>query len=144
MPANRLNEEAFDEMLGRALRSFSEPVPGNFTEKTLMRLRESDQHRILARVVLQERLALAGCIVLAAALCTSVVLFPDVILEAFEVFTGRVTMRGRLFVETVPQAIETVCGQWQLYVVLTGVLGFAIYSLAGLLLGEKVQDGLRV
>jgi len=139
MPANRLNEDNFDRMLGQALRSFSQPVPGDFTEKTLIRLRKAEQQRILARVVLQERLALAGCIVLAAALCTSVVLFPDVILEAFEAFTAGVTMRGRLFVETVPQAIETVWGQWQLYAILAGVFGFAMYSLAGLLLGDRLK-----
>jgi len=139
MDANRLNEDNFDKMLGRALRSVSQSVPGNFTEKTLMRLRESERRRILARVVLQERLALAGCIALAAGLCTLVALYPDVILEAFEVFTGRVTMRGRLFVETVPQTIETVCGQWQLYAVLVGVSGFAIYGLAGLLLGDRLK-----
>jgi len=139
MDANRLNEDNFDKMLGRALRSVSQSVPGDFTEKTLLRLKESEQRRILARVVLQEKLALAGCIVLAAGLCTLVVLYPDVILEAFEVFTGRVTMRGRLFVETVPQTIETVCGQWRFYAVLTGVSGFAIYGLAGLLLGDRLK-----
>ena len=139
MAANRLNEDNFDKMLGRALCSISQPVPGNFTEKTLKRLRESEQRRLLARVVLQERLALAGCLALAAALCMVVVLYPDVILEAFVVFTGRVTMRGRLFVETVPQTIETVCGQWRLYAVLTGVFGFAMYSLGGLLLGDRLK-----
>ncbi len=139
MAAGRLNDDNFDKMLGRALCSISQQVPGNFTEKTLTRLRESEQRQILARVVLQERLALAGCIVLAAALCTLVVLYPDVILEVFEVFTGRVTMRGRLFVETIPQTIEAVCGQWQLYAVLTAVFGFAVYSLGGLLLGDRLK-----
>jgi len=139
MAANRLNEDNFDKMLGQSLRSVSQPVPGNFTEKTLILLRESEQRRLLARVVLQERLALAGCIALATVLCTLIVLYPDVILEAFGVFTGRVTMRGRLFVETVPQTIETVCGQWRLYAVLTGVFGFAIYSLGTLLLGDRLK-----
>jgi len=139
MDANRLNEDNFDKMLGRGLRSVSQPVPGDFTEKTLLRLKESEQRRILARVVLQERLALAGCIALAAALCTVVALYPDVILEAFGAFTGRVTMRGRLFVETVPQTIEAVCGQWRFYAILVGGAGLGVYSLAALLLGDRLK-----
>lgn len=139
MAADRLNEDNFDKMLGRALRCVSQPVPGNFTEKALLRLKESEQRRILARVVLQERLALAGCIALAAALLTLVVLYPDIILEAFEAFTAGVRMHGRLFVETVPRTIETVCGQWKLYAVLVGIFGFAVYSFGSLILGDRVK-----
>ncbi len=48
------------EMLGRTLRSFSPGVPADFTETMLRRIGQAEEQKILARVVLQERLALAG------------------------------------------------------------------------------------
>ena len=48
-------EKQFDEMLGRALRQHSEAVPADFTERMLRQIDSAEEQRILARVVLQER-----------------------------------------------------------------------------------------
>jgi hypothetical protein len=105
----------------------------------LKRIREGEEQKMLARVVLQERLALAGCIVLVVAAAIAIVVFPDAIAEVFRSAAGGFTEQGRAFVDRIPQAIEVVQGQWQFYTVLTAVVGFAVYSLVGLLVGDKLR-----
>ena len=140
MLADRLNtDDKFDKMLGRTLRSFSEPVPADFTERMLGRIRQAEEQKILARVVLQERLALAGCIVFGAAAIVAVAAFPDAIAAVFQSIAGSFTERGGALVDRIPQTIETVRGQWQLYTVLAAMAGFAVYSLVDLLAGDRLR-----
>ncbi len=140
MLADRLNtNDKFDKMLGRALRSSSEPVPADFTETMLRRIRKAEEQKILARVVLQERLALAGCILFGAAAIVAVAAFPDTITAVFQSIAGSFTERGSALVDKIPQTIETVRSQWQLYTVLAAMAGFAVYSLVDLLLGDRLR-----
>ncbi len=140
MLADKLNkDDKFDRMLGRTLRSFSPSVPTDFTERMLGRIRQAEEQKILARVVLQERLALAGCIVFAAAAIVAVAAFPDTITAVFRSIVGSFTERGSALVDRIPQTIETVRGQWQLYTVLAAMAGFAVYSLADLLAGDRLR-----
>ena len=123
-------EDKFDEMLGRALRRSSEPVPADFTDRILRQIEEAEQRKILGRVVLQERLALAGCIVLGIIAIVVAVVFPGIATS----FTKQ--MGG--FIDKIPQAIEAVSNEWQLYMtVFVGVFGFAVYSLLDLLVGDS-------
>ncbi len=120
MLADRLNtDDKFDKMLGR--------------------IRQAEEQKILARVVLQERLALAGCIVFGAAAIVAVAAFPDTIAAVFQSIAGSFTERGGALVDRIPQTIETVRGQWQLYTVLAAMAGFAVYSLVDLLAGDRVR-----
>jgi len=140
MLADRLNtDNKFDKMLGRTLRSFSEPVPADFTETMLRRIKQAEEQKILARVVLQERLALAGCIVFGAAAIVAVAAFPDAIAAVFQSIAGSFTERGGALVDRIPQTIEAVRGQWQLYTVLAAMAGFAVYSLVDLLAGDRLR-----
>ena len=140
MSADRINtDDKFDEMLGRALRSSSEPVPADFTKRTLRRIRQAEEQKILARVILQERLALAGCIVFGAAAIVAVVAFPGAIAAVFQSAAGSLTARGGALVDRIPQTIETVRGQWQLYTVLAAIAGFAVYSIVDLLAGDRLR-----
>ncbi len=140
MLADRLNkDDKFDEMLGRALRSSSESVPTDFTKKMLGRIRQAEEQKILAHVVLQERLALAGGIVFGAAAIVAVAAFPDTIAAFFQSIAGSFTARGGALVDRIPQTIETVRSQWQLYTVLAAMAGFAVYSLVDLLAGDRVR-----
>jgi len=140
MLTDRINaDDKFDEMLGRALRSSSEPVPADFSEKMIGRIRQAQEQKILARVILQERLALAGCIVFGAAAIVAVLAFPDTIAAVFQSIAGGFTARGSALVDRIPQTIETVLGQWQLYTVLAVMAGFAVYSLVDLLAGDKLR-----
>ena len=140
MLADRLNtNDKFDKMLGRALRSSSPGVPADFTETMLRRIRQAEEQKILARVVLQERLALAGCIVFGAAAIVAVAAFPGAIAAVFQNIAGSFTERGGALVDRIPQTIETVRGQWQLYTVLAAMAGFAVYSLVDLLAGDRLR-----
>lgn len=140
MLADRLNtDDKFDKMLGRTLRSFSEPVPTDFTETMLRRIRQAEEQKILARVILQERLALAGCIVFGAAAIVAVAAFPDTIAAVFQSVAGSFTERGGALVDRIPQTIETVRGQWQFYTVFAAMAGFAVYSLVDLLAGDRLR-----
>ncbi len=140
MLADRLNtNDKFDEMLGRTLRSSSESVPTDFTEKMLKRIRQAEEQKILAHVVLQERFALAGCIVFGAAAIVAVVAFPGAIAAVFQSAAGSFAARGGALVDRIPQTIETVRSQWQLYTVLAAMAGFAVYSLVDLLAGDRLR-----
>jgi len=140
MLADRLNkDDKFDRMLGRTLHSFSPSVPADFSKRMLRRIRQAEEQKILARVVLQERLALAGCIVFAAAAIVAVAVFPGAIAALFQGVAGSFTERGGALVDRIPQAIETVRGQWQLYTVLAAMAGFAVYSLVDLLAGDRLR-----
>ncbi len=134
MSADRLDNDKFDEILERALKSHSEPVPADFTERMLSRIKKDQQQRVLARVILQERLALTGCIVLGAAVIVSAVLFPDTIIAVFKSIAVSLIEQGQNFVGRVPRTIGTVRSDWQFYMVFVGVFGFAVYALADLLL----------
>ncbi len=140
MLADRLNkDDKFDEMLGRTLRSSSQAVPADFTQRMLSQIRQAEEKKILARVVLQERLALAGCFALGAAAIIAMVAFPDTITAVFNSIVGSFTERGGALVNRIPQSVKTVRDQWQLYTVLAAMAGFAVYSLVDLLTGDRLK-----
>jgi len=129
MSTNKLNNDEFDEMLGKALRQHSEPVSADFTERMSKQIREAEERKILARVILQERLALAGCIVLGVIAVVIAAVFPNIAVS----FTEQI---GNL-TDKISQIIETISNQWRFYAVLAGVFGFAVYCLADLLVGDS-------
>lgn len=141
MVTDRLNEDKFGEMLGRALQSHSEPVPADFTERMLSRIEEAEEQRILARVVWQERLALAGCIVFGVLAIVAVAVFPDRIAGVLRSIAGGFTEQGKALVGNVTSTvdIEAVRSEWQFYTVLAAVLGFAVYSLVDMLVGDRLR-----
>jgi hypothetical protein len=140
MLADRLNkDDKFDNMLGRTLRSSSPEVPADFTGKMLRRIRQADEQKILARVILQERLALAGCIIFSAAAIIAVAAFPGAIAAVFQNIAGSFTGRGGALIDRIPQTVETVLSQWQVYTVLAAMAGFAVYSLIDLLAGDRLR-----
>ena len=138
MLRNRPNEDKFDQMLGRALRRHSEPVPADFTERMLRRIEEAEERQVLARVVLQERLALAGSIILGIAAIVVVVFFPGRVTGIFGSIAGSFTEQSGALIGKIPQTIEAVRGEWQFYTVMGAVFGFAVYSLVDLLLGDRL------
>jgi hypothetical protein len=122
-------EKQFDEMLGRALQEHSEPVPADFTERMLSQIDSAEEQRILARVVLQERLSLEGCIVLGISVIAVVMFFPGIAVSLTEQIRG--------FIGKVTLGIEVVRYDWQFYTVFAGVFGFAVYSLVDLFVGDS-------
>lgn len=140
MLADRLNkDDKFDEMLGRTLRRSSQAVPADFTRRMLSQIRHAEEQKILARVVLQERLALAGCFALGAAAIIAMAVFPDTITAVFNSIVGSYTAQSTTLVNRIPQSINTVRDQWQLYTFIAAMTGFAVYSLIDLLVGDRLK-----
>jgi hypothetical protein len=139
MTADRLNEDRFDRMLAQALQRHSEPTPADFTERMITAFKQAEQQRILAGVVLQQRLALAATILLGAVTIIAVVFFPTAIAGVFRTIAGAVGEQAGIWIDRISQAVETVRSQWQFYAFLAAVFGFAVYSLVDLLLGDRLR-----
>jgi hypothetical protein len=117
MSADRLNEDKLDEMLRRTLQA-----------SVLKQVRAVEEQRILAKVVWQERLALAGCIAVAIAGIAAAAIFAAI--------DGGFTPTVQLLIYQTGQAVKTFSSQWQLYVLFAGVFVFTGYSLIDLLVSE--------
>ncbi|MHC4154570.1 MAG: hypothetical protein ACYST6_06570 [Planctomycetota bacterium] len=127
MTADRLN--SFDENLRRALKSHSEPAPPDFTGRVLNQVRAFEEKRILARVVLQERLALAGSIILAIVTIIVAVALPAI--------AGRLTEQAETFAHTTSRALEILTSQWQLCTAFTAAFVLAVYCLVDSLVTDN-------
>ncbi|MFQ6036445.1 MAG: hypothetical protein ACE5NM_11470 [Sedimentisphaerales bacterium] len=138
MPTDKLSEDKFDEMLGQALKGHSVAVPADFTNRMLRQLREAQEQKILARIVLQERLALAGCIIFGSVAIIAATVFPDIATVVFRSIVVSVTQQQKVLVDRIPQAIKAFRGDWQFYTILGAVSGFAVYSLVELFIGDRV------
>jgi len=141
MVAGKLNDDKFDEMLGQSLRRHSEPVPADFTERMLRQIKEAEQRQILARVVLQERLSLAGCIVFGVLAAVGITVFPGRIAGILRSIAAGFAERGGAYIDGIGQSIsiETVRSEWQLYTILALVLGFALYCFVDMLVGDRLR-----
>jgi hypothetical protein len=129
MSANEF-EEKFDEMLRQGLRKHKEAVPSDFNKRILRQIRERQEQKILARVILQERLALAGCIALAVITIVLAAAFPNISI----IFTKQI---GEV-IDKIGPAIIAISNRWQLYMmVFAGVFGFAVYSFMDLLVSDN-------
>jgi hypothetical protein len=139
MIPDKLNEENFDHMLSQALQRHREPVPADFTDTMLRRVKQAEQQRILAHVVLQERLALAACIALASALVIVAVAFPGTAIGALRGVAADLAGQGQALISRFGQAADIFSGDWRVYVILASVLGFAVYSLVELFVGDRLR-----
>jgi hypothetical protein len=129
MSADKSEERRLDEMLGRALREHTEPVPAGFAERMLHQITEDEKQRILARVVMQEKLTLAGCVTVGIIAIVAVATFPNIV--------GNLTRQVEVFADRISQTVETVTYEWQFRVVFAGLFLFAVYSLVDLLAGDS-------
>jgi len=139
--AGKLNDDKFDEILGQSLRRHSEPVPADFTERMLKQIEEAEQRQILNRVVWQERLSLAGCIVFGILAAIGVAVFPGRIVGILRAIAAGFAERGGAYINGVGQSIpiENIRSEWQLYIVLALALGFAAYCVMDMLVGDRLR-----
>ena len=136
-----LNEDKFDEMIGQSLRRHSESVPADFTERMLREVREVQEQEILARVVLQERLSLAGCIVFGVLAFVGITVFPGKVAGILRSIAAGFAERGGAYIDGIGQSIsvETIRSEWQMYTILALVLGFALYCIVDMLVGDRLR-----
>jgi hypothetical protein len=134
---DRFDEDRFDRMLAQALQRHLEPTPADFTERMLTAVKQAEQQRILAGVVLQQRLALAASILFGAVTIVAVVFFPTAIAEGFRTIAGTVGEQIGMWLDRIPPALETARTQWQFYAVGAAAFGLAVYTLIDLFVGER-------
>jgi hypothetical protein len=112
MPADKSqNEKQFDQMLTDGLRRCEKTVSADFADRVLSSIQLRAQQKLLAKVVLQERLALAGCIV-ASIGAIAVIVFLQPITEALSGLTARLS-------SSIGQAIISGQFEWQPTMILT-------------------------
>lgn len=139
MSMDKTTGSKFDDLLRQSLQQHLEQVPADFTEQVLKQIEQAEQQRVLAQIIFMERVSLAGCILLGAAVITSAVVFPDVVKPAFQGVADVLLSGEQILGNKISQTIKTVGSQWQFYTLLTAVLGFAIYNLVDLLLGDRFR-----
>jgi len=127
---NSRHEDGFDKMLKGALRKHIVPVPGDFADKVLKQARALDEQKILAKVVLQERLALAACITVPLAAMVVLLFFPQITATTW---AGLKSM----FYGIAKQIALMPHYNWQFGAVLVAVIGFAAYSVLDLLFADR-------
>jgi len=132
------NEHSFDRILVRALKQHSETIPGDFTTNVQMRIRKAQEQRILARVIWQERLTLAGSIALAGAVIFVGVAFRESLTKTHRNIVDSFTMDSQAAVGKMLQIVDTISGDWQQYAILAVISMFALYSLADFLTGHRI------
>lgn len=115
--------------LTRALQRHREPVPADFTAKVLRRLRRVQAQKILARIVLQKRLALAACIIFSYLVFVAVRIFPEIAEVTLRNIAKIVTYKGEALADRIPQTIIAFSANWQTYTILVLALGFAAYNI---------------
>ena len=123
------HEDKFGEMLKGALRSHTEPVRDGFADDVLKSVRTVQEQKILSKVVLQERLALAGCIVL---VILSIITIP-VFSQAAEMSIAGLHNLRSIIIKSAP-AIKS---QWQLWIVFASAIGYAAYNILDMFLADR-------
>ena len=113
----------------QALRRHTEAVPADFTARMLRQIREAEEKKILAQVVMKERLALAGCIGLGVVAVVVAAVFPSVAAGLIE--------QAKAFIIGIVQSIKAADYQWQSYAIFAGMFGITVYALVDMLASDS-------
>jgi hypothetical protein len=125
--------------LTRALQKHREPVPADFTDKVLRKLNQAQEQKILEHVVLQERLALTGCVIFSCIAIWATIFFPEITEVLFQSIAKIVTLQGEALAYRIQQTIIAFSTDWQTYMILVGGMGLAVYSLIELSFGNGLK-----
>ena len=123
---NDKSNDRLDRTLKTALRNHKLPQRADFAENMLAKLTEQQQQKILARVILQERLALAGLILIPIAAVIMIFVFPEVLI-------GLSAWLG-IQCEVIWQDVLTSTELWQLWTVGLLAIGAAVYGIIDMML----------
>jgi hypothetical protein len=139
MTTNKPNEHSFDQMLARALKQHSEAIPGDFSTNVQRQIRKAQEQKILARVIWQERLTLAGSIALAGLAICVVVIFQGYLTRIYRNFVDNLATDSQAAVGKILQIVDAFSVNWQQYAILAVISLFALYSLADFLTGHRIR-----
>ena len=128
MGTNEFKGDGIDKALKQMLQEYSQQVPKDFSAKLMEQLRAERNRKLLGRIILRERLTLAGCVVAIGVFAVSIILFPGFITRIAELCSnfGYIVSLGQ----------EGLGGVLLSLVLLTAVLLYSLYNLVDLLLGQ--------
>lgn len=129
MSPDEFSQDKFGKILRDALSKSPETPSPDFADNLLKRIQTDQRQKALAKVILQERLSLASCILLPIVGLMVVCVFPQLVVRLF-------TLVQNLY-DTFLQTGSTVQYQWPLWAALILLAGFAIYSVCDLLLTDN-------
>ena len=115
------NADKFGKMLSNALHEHKEPVRPGFTDKVLTKIDALENIRILKAVVLRERLSLAACIAVFLAMVSCILTYSKVI-------TANLSQLAQGLNSAIALAGTGIEQNWQIYLVVVGVIVFALYG----------------
>ena len=114
------NADKFDRMLRNNLREHQEPVKPDFTDKVLKQVAALQEQKILAKIVLEERVVLGGCISLFILIVTVIIYFGRDMLRALDLLANEI--RGSMTNTSTVYSLD-----WQLILVITVTMGLVLY-----------------
>jgi len=129
LPENKQNERRFDEILKKNLKKHREPIRQDFTQELLAKIRIVEQQKALAKVIRQERAALAAFILLPVGATAVMFAFPNLAAESAQLLT-------KLY-SPIIQSIESFINHWQLWVCYILAAAACLYAFYESLLREN-------
>jgi hypothetical protein len=121
-PEKYNSDDKFDKMLAESLRRHSMQVQPNFTAKVINKIEQEEQQQLLARIVMQEKVALGSSITLAAAFVLGVAFFGKDILATLLSSWNSVT-------DTTNKALTSYSIDWEMTIVVVVTTVFILYGL---------------
>jgi len=122
-------KDDFGKILATALAKQTTPVPDDFADNVLKKIQAAEQQNILSKIILQERLALAACIVLPLSVLVFILTFPEFVIKF-----------SQQMVQICSTAVDTAMNtqfQWQSLIALAVAVAFAIYTFFDLLFADS-------
>jgi hypothetical protein len=116
-------EDAFDKILKSGLKKHIEPNRPDFKERLLRQIETRRQQKILAEIVFEERLALAGCIILPLAAVTVFLFFPEIPRAVSGWVQNLFTISLKTVLDYVPE-IQL----WYVFIIITGIAIYYIFD----------------
>ena len=129
LPENKQNERRFDEILKKNLKKHREPIRDDFTRELLAKIQKVEQQKALAKVIWQERAALAACILLPIGMITVMFAFPNLVVQSAQLLT-------KLYSLIIP-SIESFINHWQLWIYYILAAAACLYAFYESLLREN-------
>jgi hypothetical protein len=116
-------EDAFDKMLRCGLKKHIEPDRPDFGERLLRQIETRRQQKILAEIVFEERLALAGCIILPLAAVITFLFFPEIP----RAVSGWVQSLFSISSQMVLSYVSEI-QLWYVFIIITGIAIYYIFD----------------
>jgi uncharacterized membrane protein len=126
---NEQNERKFNLMLKKALKQHREPAQQEFVQRLIDKVQTIEQQKVLRRVIWQERMLLAACILLPIAGVILVLMFPNVLLVPVQLYKTIYLLAK----ETAANMVQ----QWQLWISYAAVMIVVMYGVHEVMLADN-------